>query len=120
MLSIKSSLRKDRYSLMSSGMLYIVPARVPVISRRHTLNSEEKKEGTGYSGGRCGRLFHGHEFSPSRYIVPPRCPFHPDVESIFPSFPPAGFVASFDEQIVAEVIWSELQRPSTFTLLACF
>lgn len=85
MLSIKSSLRKDRYSLMSSGMLYIVPARVPVISRRHTLNSEEKKEGTGYSGGRCGRLFHGHEFSPSRYVVPPRCPFHPDVESIFPS-----------------------------------
>lgn len=84
MLSIKSSLRKDRYSLMSSGMLYIVPARVPVISRRHTLNSEEK-EGTGYSGGRCGRLFHGHEFSPSRYVVPPRCPFHPDVESIFPS-----------------------------------
>lgn len=44
-------------------------------------------------------------------------PFYPEVESIFPSlFSWAGFVISVDEQIVAEVIWSELQRPSRFCL----
>lgn len=122
MLSIKSSLRKARYSLMSSIMLYIVPVRVPEINRRHTLNSEEK-EGTSYSGGRCGRLFHGHKFPSSCYIVPSCCPLHPEVESIFPSL----FLRLALWLVLMNRLWQKwfgvsCKGPATsaFTLLECF
>ena len=70
-----------------------------------------------YSGGRCGRLFHGHQFLPSCYVVPLCCSFHPEVESVFPSlFICVGFVTRFDKQIVETVTWNELQRPCHFCL----